>query len=159
RVLWFGHIVLSIVSTVFLSLDTTAILITPLAVAVARRNSLHLVALGLAGVWIANIASSPLPVCNLATPLAVSGPAVFSTFHYAQRAFGPAILAIFVALGASWLVNRRGRRNALDLVTEPHQPLVPDPLRTIALTILAVLLPLLAPPIPSWISSSVAATL
>src|SRR5699024_3473781 len=35
----------------------------------------------------------------------------------------------------------------------------PDPLRTIALTILAVLLPLLASPIPYWISSSVAATL
>src|SRR5699024_10772381 len=64
RVLWFGLIVLSIVSTVFLSLDTTAILITPLAVAVARRNSLHLVAIGLAVVWIANIASLPLPVSN-----------------------------------------------------------------------------------------------
>src|SRR5699024_11161747 len=159
RVLWFGLIVLSIVSTVFLSLDTTAILITPLAVAVARRNNLHLVAIGLAVVWIANIASLPLPVSNLTNLLAVSGPAFSSSFDYARQAFAPAILAIFVALAASWLVNRRGRRNALDLVTEPHQQLVPDPLRTIALTILAVLLPLLASPIPYWISSSVAATL
>src|SRR5699024_11896428 len=158
RVLWFGLIVLSIVSAVFLSLDTTAILITPLAVAVARRNNLHLVAIGLAVVWIANIASLPLPVSNLTNLLAVSGPAFSSSFDYARQAFAPAILAIIVALEASWLVNRRGRRNALDLVTEPHQQLVPDPLQTIALTILEALLTLLASTIPYWISSSVAST-
>src|SRR5699024_12331708 len=109
-------------------------------------------------VWIANIASLPLPVSNLTNLRAVSGPAFSSSFDYARQAFAPAILAIFVALAASWLVNRRGRRNALDLVTEPHQQLVPDPLRTIALTLPAVLLPPLASPIPYWIYSSVPAT-
>ena len=159
RVLWTGLIVLSIISTVFLSLDTTAILITPLAVAVARRNHLHLIAVALAVVWIANIASLPLPVSNLTNLLALNGPAFSSTFDYARQAFVPAISAILVALAASWLVNRRRRRDTLDIVTEPHQQLDPDPLRVIALTILAVLLPLLASPIPYWISSSAAAAL
>src|SRR5699024_9454825 len=154
RVLWTGLIVLSIISTVFLSLDTTAILITPLAVAVARRNHLHLIAVALAVVWIANIASLPLPVSNLTNLLALTGRAFSSTFDYARQAFVPAISAILVALAASWLVNRRSRRDTLGIVTEPRQQLDPDPLRVIALTILAVLLPLLASPIPYWISRS-----
>ena len=159
RVLWCGLIVLSIVSTIFLSLDTTAILITPLAVAVARRNNLHLVAIALAVVWIANIASLPLPVSNLTNLLALNGPAFSSTFDYARQAFVPALSAIIVAIAASWLVNRRRRQDTLDLLTQPRQQLAPDPLRTIVLALLAVLLPVLASPIPYWVSSSAAAVL
>src|SRR5699024_5995366 len=107
----------------------------------------------------ADIASLTLPVSNLSNLLAVSAQGFFSSFDYAQQAFASAILAIFVALESSWLMNRRGRRNSLYLVTEPHQQLLPDAYRAIALTLLAVLLPLLASPIPYWISSSVAATL
>lgn len=62
HVLWGGLVLVSIIVTVFLSLDTTAIMLTPLAVAVAKRNGLNLVAVSLAIVWIANIASLPLPV-------------------------------------------------------------------------------------------------
>lgn len=157
RFLWAGLILLSIISTIFLSLDTTAILITPLAIAVARRNSLNLIAIAFAVVWIANIGSLLLPVSNLTNLLALHSPVFSSSLDYASRALLPATAAIVVAIIASWVVNLRKTDSALEAAPVSRQPLNPDALRTVALFILATLLPLLASPVPYWLSSSGAA--
>lgn len=157
RVLWGGLMLLAIVSTIFLSLDTTAIMITPLALAVAQRNSLRVIPVALAVVWIANIGSLPLPVSNLTNLLALNGPVFGSSFDYARQALLIGGAAIGVALIAAWLVNMLKPTTTVRSPTAPsQQELVPDRLRAISLVILAVLVPLLASPIPYWLSTTVA---
>ena len=66
-----GFLALATVSTVFFSLDTTAIMLTPLAVQLASRFRLPQPAVALSVVWIANLASMPLPVSNLTNLLSL----------------------------------------------------------------------------------------
>lgn len=158
RVLWGGLMLLAVVSTIFLSLDTAAIMITPLAIAVARRNGLGLLPVALAVVWIANIGSLPLPVSNLTNLLALNGPVFASSFDYARQALLVGVAAIAVAIIAAWLVNRSTPTTAVGTHgVSSQQELVPDRLRTMSLIVLAVLVPLLASPIPYWLSTTVAA--
>lgn len=143
--LWFGIAVIAIVSTVFLSLDTTAIMITPMAVALARRNRLKVVPVSFAVVWIANLGSLALPVSNLTNLLA---------HPYGSTAV-PAVAAITVAVVASWVVYRLA----------PSEPKLQDteiradssPLLRISLIVLALLPPALVSPVPYWLVSTVAA--
>lgn len=158
RFLWAGLILLSIVVTAFLSLDTTAILLTPLAIAVARRNHLNLVAVALSVVWIANLASLHLPVSNLTNLLALSGKGFTSEIDYVSAALVPAIIATTIAVLASIFANRlpqrlaRKRSRTVSEISETSSPLLKP-----VLIILGVLLPALASPIPYWLSSTVAA--
>ncbi|MDN6172002.1 MAG: SLC13 family permease [Yaniella sp.] len=158
RVLWAGIVLISIVVTVFLSLDTTAILLTPLAITLAKRNQLNLVAVALAVVWIANIASLHLPVSNLTNLLALSGKGFTSEFDFISTAAVPAIVATTIAVFASLLANRLPQRLANSTsgtasgISETSSPLLKP-----MLIIVAVLLPALASSIPYWLSSTVAA--
>ncbi|MGP6175278.1 SLC13 family permease [Corynebacterium sp. A21] len=155
--LWAGLILLSIIVTVFLSLDTTAILLTPLAVAVAKRNGLNLMAVSLAVVWIANIASLPLPVSNLTNLLALSGQGFSTATDYISQALLPGLVAIAVVVVASWAVYARSPVES-ERTLRPSPARMPgDPLLLAALITLGMLLPALASPIPYWISSTVAA--
>lgn len=157
QALWSGLILISIVVTVFLSLDTTAILLTPLAIAVARRNGLNLMAVAFAVVWIANIASLHLPVSNLTNLLALSGGGFASELDYITAAWIPATIATGIAVAATLVINRLPGH----ITTTAHLPrreqLVADPLLRPSLITLGLLLPALASPIPYWLSSSVAA--
>ena len=158
QALWSGLILISIVVTVFLSLDTTAILLTPLAIAVARRNGLNLMAMAFAVVWIANIASLHLPVSNLTNLLALSGGGFASELDYITAAWVPATIATGIAVGAALLINRLPERVAHTTASRPRrEQVVADPLLRPSLITLGLLLPALASPIPYWLSSSVAA--
>lgn len=165
---WCQIVVLSLVSTVFLSLDTTAILVTPLAVALARRGGLSLWAAALTVIWIANIGSLLLPVSNLTNLLAVGSEVFTGPGAYVSAAWRPAIAGIGVAVAASWVAFRwsahgggrsehgvGGEAGAED--TAP-KPTASRRLRATLVT-LAVLLPLLATPVPYWISATVAAAI
>lgn len=155
--LWAGLILISIIVTVFLSLDTTAILLTPLAVAVARRNGLNLVAVSLAVVWIANIASLPLPVSNLTNLLALSGQGFSTATDYMRQALLPGLVAIAVVVVASWVVYARSSVNPEGKTCPPPVKMPGDGLLLAALITLGILLPALASPILYWVSSTVAA--
>jgi arsenical pump membrane protein len=63
--LWVLVVALATVSTIVLSLDTTAVLLTPVVLATAKRLRLPATGLALATVWLANTASLLLPVSNL----------------------------------------------------------------------------------------------
>ena len=58
------------VTTVFLNLDTTAVLLTPVMLATAVRAGIATMPLAMTTVWLANIASLLLPVSNLTNLLA-----------------------------------------------------------------------------------------
>ena len=69
--LWLLVVVLSCLSTIFLSLDTTAVLLTPVVIAVARQLRLNPLPFAMTTVWLANTASLLLPVSNLTNLLAL----------------------------------------------------------------------------------------
>ena len=70
RTLWLLLALLATLSTIFLSLDTTAVLLTPVVVSVVRQAGLPPLPFVLTTVWLANTASLLLPVSNLTNLLA-----------------------------------------------------------------------------------------
>lgn len=69
-VLWLLVIALASLGTVFLSLDTTAVLVTPVVVTLAVHAKIQPLPFALTTVWLANTASLLLPVSNLTNLLA-----------------------------------------------------------------------------------------
>ncbi len=69
--LWALVALLSTAATIVLSLDTTAVLLTPVVLALARRLRVSTAALAMTTVWLANTASLLLPVSNLTNLLSL----------------------------------------------------------------------------------------
>lgn len=153
--LWSGIVASAAVSTIFLSLDTTAIMITPMAVALARRNGLKVVPVAFAVVWIANLGSLLLPVSNL-TNLLAAGPAhIAPETAYIRMAAAPATVALLVAVAASWLAYvLAADEPAPSPRTEDEA--ASSPALRVALAVLAVIPPALLV-LPYWLVSTVAA--
>lgn len=152
RFVWPAFLFLCVLVTIFLSLDTTAIMLTPLAVAVARRNGLSVAALSLSVVWIANLGSMLLPVSNLTNLLALRHFA--STYAFLAVSWRPALVGIAVAVAASYVARfifvtegAAGPEHSSDTPLSPGAPLW-----ILGLTVLALLTP-----IPFWATSTVGA--
>lgn len=107
--LWFLVIALATVSTVFLSLDTTAVLVTPVVVLLAVHARIPPLPFALTTIWLANTASLLLPVSNLTNLLAQSrlglSPAAFASLVWA-----PALVGILLPLVLLWLAFRKDLR-------------------------------------------------
>lgn len=69
--LWLLVVVLASLATVVLSLDTTAVLLTPVVLALARQLHVSTAAFAMTTVWLANTASLLLPVSNLTNLLSL----------------------------------------------------------------------------------------
>jgi arsenical pump membrane protein len=98
-----GHLwVLAAVTTVVLNLDTTIVLLTPLAVRLARRAGAEVVSVALVPLLLASLASSALPVSNLTTLIVVEGrdPSVGDVLAHLG-------LPTLAAVGVGWLAYRR----------------------------------------------------
>ncbi len=93
-------VLLATVTTVLLSLDTTAVLLTPVVLALAARLSLPPLPFAFVTVWLANTASLLLPVSNLTNLLAVSR-LHLSTPAYARELAVPALAAVLVTVTLS----------------------------------------------------------
>lgn len=149
-----GFLSLCVVATMFLSLDTTAVMLTPLAAVLCRRFGFNPVALPLAVIWIANLASLPLPVSNLTNLLAFGADAFTSARDYRATAAAPAAAGIAVALAASYLVRLRHRSTPTATLTATEEvPTRP----TAALAVVAATLLFLLTPVPYWATSTIAA--
>jgi arsenical pump membrane protein len=116
---------LGMVTTILLSLDTTAVLLTPVVLAVAQQLELPLVPFALAAVWLANTASLLLPVSNLTNLLAIDR-LDMSTVQYASHMWLPALAAVLVTVAYLFLVHRRQLRGRylIPLATRPADPLL-----------------------------------
>jgi arsenical pump membrane protein len=111
------------VTTMTLNLDTTAVLLTPVMLALARTLDIEPLPLAMCTVWLANTASLLLPVSNL-TNLLAQNRVGLSTAAFAAR-LGPAQAAsLAVTLSFLWACYwRRGRRGAARYVPPaPHVP-------------------------------------
>src|SRR5512139_942849 len=97
-------------TTVFLNLDTTAVLLTPVMLALAPATGVPAVPLAMTTVWLANTASLLLPVSNLTNLLAADRVAL-SAHRFAGRMWAAQLAALAVTMLFLWLFYwRRGAR-------------------------------------------------
>lgn len=99
-------VVLATLTTAVLSLDTTAVLLTPVVLALAQRLDLDPWPFALTTVWLANTASLPLPVSNL-TNLLAQDRLDLSPGAYARALALPALVAVGVTVLGAVLLHRR----------------------------------------------------
>ncbi|MEU5209980.1 SLC13 family permease [Streptomyces sp. NPDC020742] len=146
------------ITTITLNLDTTAVLLTPVMLALATRVGIAPVPLAMTTVWLANTASLLLPVSNLTNLLAANRVALRPT-EMAATMWAPQLAAIVVTMGCLWLFFwRRGRRGA-DTYRPPeaHRPGDPVLFRVCAVACAGFLVAILVADVPLWAASAAAA--
>lgn len=112
-------------TTVFLNLDTTAVLLTPVMLATAAKAGIPPMPLAMLTVWLANTASLLLPVSNLTNLLAV-GRVGLTPAQFALRMAGPQAAAVAATALCLWVWYwRRGRRGT-DRYAPPQRHVPPD---------------------------------
>jgi arsenical pump membrane protein len=147
-VLWLLVVLLATVSTIFLSLDTTAVLLTPVVIAVARHVGLPPMPFALTTVWLANCASLLLPVSNLTNLLAASKLPDASPLYFVGLMAVPAVVAVVVPCIALFLIFRR----QLLVRFEPTTRTAPDDrvLFFAAAAVVILTVPALVSGVPVW---------
>ena len=147
--------VLATVTTAVLSLDTTAVLLTPVVLALAERIGMRPLPFALLVVWLANTASLFLPISNLTNLLALQR-LELSTAEFVARMAVPAGVAVAVTVGYLGVVFRRDlvRRYVVpDVVVPPDRVVF-----VVALLACLALAPAVAFGVPPWIGATFAAT-
>ncbi|MGB8652764.1 MAG: SLC13 family permease, partial [Mycobacteriales bacterium] len=116
-------VAIATVTTVVLSLDTTAVLLTPVVLATAQRLDLNPFPFAMTTVWLANTASLLLPVSNLTNLLALDR-LHLDVAGYTRRTALAALVAVVVTTVVLGLWHRRhlfGRYG----VPDRHRPADP----------------------------------
>lgn len=145
-------------TTLTLNLDTTAVLLTPVMLALATRVGIAPVPLAMTTVWLANTASLLLPVSNLTNLLAADRVAL-TPAGLAATMWAPQLAAIAVTMGCLWLFFwRAGRRGAQSYSPPaPHRPADRTLFRVCGLACVGFLLAILLADTPLWVASAAAA--
>jgi arsenical pump membrane protein len=159
RRLYLLVLALGTITTIVLSLDTTAVLFTPVVLSLAAQLELDPLPFAFAAVWLANTASLLLPVSNLTNLLAAAGPGLGAGGYVARSAL-PSLVAVVVPVALLALVHRRdiAQRYAV-----PAPEAIADPvLFRVAATVLVLLVPALAlgEPllgVPVWVPATIGA--
>jgi len=111
--------VLGAATTIGMSLDTTAVLLTPVVLTLAAQLGLRPLPFALLAVWLANTASLLLPVSNLTNLLALQHTGL-STVAFAARMVLPELAAVSISTAYLALLYRR------DVATR-YEPPPPGP--------------------------------
>jgi arsenical pump membrane protein len=124
-VLWLLMVALATASTIVLSLDTTAVLLTPVALALAVQIGISPALFAMTTVWLADTASMLLPVSNLTNLLALHRlhDLGVDLGDYVALTWLPALVAVVVTVGVLAVMFRRDLRTSYE---SPSQPLVED---------------------------------
>ncbi|WP_194814013.1 SLC13 family permease [Nocardia sp. XZ_19_385] len=118
-------------TTILLNLDTTAVLLTPVMLALAKPARIPPLPLAMLTLWLANTASLLLPVSNLTNLLAAERVALHAT-EFASRMWAPQLVSIAATMLCLWVFYwRRGHRDADRYV--PPEPVRPENARERAL--------------------------
>lgn len=106
-------------TTMFLNLDTTAVLLTPVMLALASKARIVALPLAMTTVWLANTASLLLPVSNLTNLLAADRVALAAP-AFAARMWLPQLAAVAATMFFLWVCYwRRGERGVDRYVPPP----------------------------------------
>ncbi|MFC5926623.1 SLC13 family permease [Micromonospora vulcania] len=117
---------LATVTTLVLNLDTTAVLLTPVLLALARTLRVPAGPLAVTTVWLANTASLLLPVSNLTNLLAADHVGL-SPLAYAARMALPQAAAVTVTMTLLWYCWWRRDAPAGGRFVPPARHVPPDP--------------------------------
>ncbi|GAA3558817.1 ArsB/NhaD family transporter [Nonomuraea rosea] len=99
--------------TIFLNLDTTAVLLTPVMLALAPKARIAALPLAMTTIWLANTASLLLPVSNLTNLLGMEKIGL-NAQEFAARMWAPQLASIAVTMAFLWVFFwRRGERRDL----------------------------------------------
>ena len=146
-------VVLGSFTTIVLSLDTTAVLLTPVVLALASQLRISVLPFAMAAVWLANTASLLLPVSNLTNLLAVNR-LHLSAVSFAARMWLPALASIAVTavvLGVAYRRELRGR------YVVPGAFAIADPVSfRVCATVCVVIAPFFVIGLPVWLPAMVA---
>lgn len=155
--LWLLVLALAVAGTIFLSLDTTAVLLTPVVVILARHAGLSPLPFALTTVWMANAASMLLPVSNLTNLLAEHELAGVGPVGFAALTAVPALISVVVPAIILFLVYRR---DLLVRYRPERTGVAGDRVLLIASgVVVAMLLPSLVSGIDVWIPAVAAAVI
>jgi Na+/H+ antiporter NhaD/arsenite permease-like protein len=153
--LWLLVVAVAAISTVFLSLDTTAVLLTPVVVVLARQVGLNPLPFALTTVWMANTGSLLLPISNLTNLLAQQAMGDLPPAQFVALMWAAALVAMVIPMAVVFVLSRRS-------LLARYRPAAPgrssDPvLFWTTVVVLIALIPLLVSGIPVWIPSTTAA--
>jgi len=143
--LWLLVVAVATVSTVFLSLDTTAVLVTPVVVLLAVHARIPPLPFAMTSIWLANTASLLLPVSNL-TNLLAQDRLGLSPWSFAGLVWAPALVGLLVPLVLLWAAFRGDLRGTYG--PQPARPVRDRTLLKAAAVTLLVLLPALVSGLP-----------
>jgi arsenical pump membrane protein len=147
---------LGTVTTVVLSLDTTAVLFTPVVLSLATQLDLAPLPFAFAAVWLANTASLLLPVSNLTNLLSIDRLHLSASSYIARMAL-PALVAVVITWLALALWHRRRLRGHYGV---PQARVPTDAvLFAVSFVACALLVPALLAGVPVAVAASVAAAL
>ncbi|NMO03761.1 arsenic transporter [Gordonia sp. TBRC 11910] len=153
--LWLLVVALATASTIVLSLDTTAVLLTPVVIAMTRQTKVSPLPFVMVTVWLANTASLLLPVSNLSNLLALHH---IGDASYLSVSWRPAVAAVVVTVGVAALLYRRGLRGRYPVPDDDPEP-ADRVLFWIAVGVCALLVPAFAsgltPAIPAAIAAAI----
>lgn len=156
-VLWLLVVVVAALSTIFLSLDTTAVLLTPVVIVMARHAGLNPLPFALTTVWMANAGSLLLPVSNLTNLLAQHAMGDPTPAAFAALMLAPALVAMIVPMAVVFLI---ARRSLLVRYETGEEDGIEDPmLFWVSGAVIVALIPLLVSGLPVWLPTTVAAVL
>jgi arsenical pump membrane protein len=118
-VLFLLCVLLSVLVTVGLNLDTTAVLLTPIMLALAARAGVPALPLAVTTAFLANTASLLLPVGNLTNLLAADRVAL-PPAAFAARMAAPEAVSVAATMAVLWFFFwRRTRRGGAERFTPP----------------------------------------
>ncbi|MFG1649856.1 SLC13 family permease [Micromonospora sp. NPDC049275] len=117
---------LATVTTLVLNLDTTAVLLTPVLLALARGLRVPAGPLAVTTVWLANTASLLLPVSNLTNLLAADRVGL-TPLAYAERMALPQLAAVVVTMVLLWYAWWRRERPVGGRFVPPAPHVPADP--------------------------------
>lgn len=146
-VLWLATVVLATVCTMVLSLDTTAVLLTPVVIAAGRRAGVPVAPLALTVLALANTASLVLPVSNL-TNLLAAADFKGRGLSYLGVMWAPAIAVLVVTIAVLALLFRRSLAGRFEAGAD-HEPADPFLLRWCSVVMVIVAAGFLAQ-LPAW---------
>ncbi len=110
-------------TTATLNLDTTAVLLTPVMLALAGKLKVAALPLAVTTVWLANTASILLPVSNLTNLLAQQRVGL-TPLGFAARMWLPQLVVLLVTMAVLWFAFWRGARTTDNryVTPSPHRP-------------------------------------
>lgn len=155
--LWLLFALFAVSCTVFLSLDTTAVLLTPIGLAIAQQIGVPPRAFALTTLWIANTGSLLLPVSNLTNLLALGRFEQLGIGHagYVRLAWLPALASVLATLALILVMHRRTLASGytIDPPSGPHD----RTLLVVGMVVCAIVGPAFAIGLPPWLVALVAA--